>query len=390
MQIIEVKTKQHIKAFHQVSFGIYKNDPHWICPLISMVENIFDPSVNKFFQHGEATRFLLERDGTYIGRVAAFINRKKAFTFQIPTGGMGFFECPDDMDAAFMLFDACKNWLEVREMKAMDGPINFGENDNFWGLLVEGFTEPGFGMNYHPPYYQNLFETYGFNTYFEQETQHLDRTKPFPERFWNIARWLISKPGFEYKHLDKKKLPEFLADFKVVYDDAWKFHENFTPIEPGVILNAFNESKAIIDENLIWFAYYEGKPIGFIVMFPDVNQLIKGFGGKLNWLNKIRMMYRLKIKKIHRSRIVILGVSPQYQRYGIESGLFWFLDKEMLKRLWYKEVEISWVGDFNPKMKALLYNIGAKRAKIHHTMRMVFDKDQKFVRASEIPVNTRD
>jgi hypothetical protein len=44
----------------------------------------------------------------------------------------------------------------------MDGPINFGERDKFWGLLTEGFIEPLFGMNYNFPYYKDLFENYGF------------------------------------------------------------------------------------------------------------------------------------------------------------------------------------------------------------------------------------
>lgn len=389
MQITEVTTARHIRDFHQLPFSIYKDDPNWICPLISMVENVFEPAKNKFFEHGECTRWLLVSDNKVIGRVAAFINHRKANNFQVPTGGMGFFECINNKEAAFLLFDTCRNWLTERGMKAMDGPINFGENDNFWGLLVEGFTEPGFGMNYNPPYYLELFKQYGFYTYFEQETQHLDRTKPFPERFWKIADWVRNKPGFEFRHLTKKELPAFLRDFKQVYDEAWQFHENFTPIEPEVLLQAFNESKAIIVEELIWFAYHDEKPIGFIVMFPDVNQLIRGFNGKLTLINKLRLLYRHHVSKINRSRIVILGVLPQYQRYGIESAIFWHLDKEMLKRKWYKEVEISWVGDFNPKMKALLYNVGAVKAKIHFTMRKVFDHTEMMNRATEIPVNTR-
>jgi hypothetical protein len=82
---------------------------------------------------------MTDEKGQFAGRVAAFINRKKAFTFQQPTGGMGFFECVNDKEAAQILFDACRTWLEERGMQAMDGPINFGENDNFWGMLVEGF-----------------------------------------------------------------------------------------------------------------------------------------------------------------------------------------------------------------------------------------------------------
>ena len=80
---------------------------------------------------------------------------------------MGFFECINDKSASILLMDTCRNWLQENGMEAMDGPINFGENDNFWGLLIYGFTHPAIGMNYNPPYYQEFFESYGFKTYFE-------------------------------------------------------------------------------------------------------------------------------------------------------------------------------------------------------------------------------
>ena len=152
MELTEVKSARDKKDFLDVARFIYRNDPNWVCPLDTVIESVFDPAQNIFFSHGEATRWVLKDDaGNFLGRVAAFINNKKAFGFDQPTGGMGFFECIDDKEAAFTLFDTCKQWLTDRKMQAMDGPINFGENDNFWGLLVECLTLPAFGMQYNPP-----------------------------------------------------------------------------------------------------------------------------------------------------------------------------------------------------------------------------------------------
>ena len=170
MTIIEVKTSAHIKAFHQIPFEIYKNDSNWIPHIKQDVEKVFTKKENKFFRHGEAIRWILKNDdNVYIGRISAFINRKKAFSEKQPTGGVGFFECTNDPEASSLLFDTAKKWLEDREMEAMDGPINFGERDRYWGLLVEGFeNRPIYANPYQPPYYQKLFEDYGFLTYFEQ------------------------------------------------------------------------------------------------------------------------------------------------------------------------------------------------------------------------------
>ena len=167
MKLVEVKDKPGRKAFLDVPKILYKHDENWVCPLDSEIEDIFDPAQNKLFRDGDAIRWVLEDDhGKPVGRVAAFFNKEKAVKNEQPTGGIGFFECINDKNAAFILFDACKEWLKGKGMQAMDGPITFGENLVHWGLLTEGFTLPTYGMPYNFPYYREPFEAYGFKTYF--------------------------------------------------------------------------------------------------------------------------------------------------------------------------------------------------------------------------------
>jgi len=390
MKIIEVVDKYSKKQFLDVVKTIYKDDKNYIRPLDVVIEEIFDSSKNSYYTHGKATRYILIDNDEVIGRVAAFINFKKADGFDQPTGGMGFFECIDNEEAAFKLFDAAKKWLEQNDMEAMDGPINFGENDSFWGLLVDGYSEPGFGMQYNPSYYQKFYEAYGFKTYFEQITNHLDLTVPFPERFWKIAGWVVKKEGFSFKHFQWRKEKQFLNDFETIYNTAWQYHENFTPINPDILKASMRKSKAFMMEDLIWFAYHDNKPIGFIVLFPDVNQILKHFNGKMNWLNKLRFLWLKRKKAMTRARVVILGVVPKFQRSGIESGLFWHLKGAVDRKPYLKELELSWVGDFNPKMRVLQESMGAAFGKKHITYRYVFNqKDNVKVRATAIPVDTK-
>ena len=136
MRLIRVDDRKTIKKFHQVQGVIYKNDPVWVCPLCNEIEAIFDPESNPYYRHGEAERWILTDDeGNLTGRLAAFIDRNMANSYEQPTGGMGFFECINDKTSAFLLFDTAREWLIHRGMEAMDGPINFGETDKYWGLL---------------------------------------------------------------------------------------------------------------------------------------------------------------------------------------------------------------------------------------------------------------
>jgi hypothetical protein len=391
MILTEVTDKKTRRAFLGMVDAIYAGDTNYVRPINKEIEEVFDPAMNSFFSHGEAIRWILkDENGKVIGRVASFINKRKAYTFQQPTGGMGFFECVNNRDAAFRLFDKCRDWLSGKGMQAMDGPINFGENDVNWGLLVEGFTHPGIGMNYNPPYYREFFESYGFRFYFEQISNHLDLTRRLPDRFWKIADWAMKKPELTFRHLEPGHTDKFIRDIKEVYDDAWKFHENYTPLDEVTIRKGMQKAKDFLDPELVWFAYYNEEPAAFLVQFPDVNQIIKHFHGKLNVINKLRFMWLKYRKTITRTRIVIMGVKPKYQRYGVETGIFWHLDQMMQKRKHITEMELGWVGDFNPKMRALHESVGAKFAKRHVTYRKLFNENIDFQRSTIIPMDTKD
>lgn len=391
MHVIEVKARKEIIQFLDVPRRIYKDDPFWVCPLDVDTEAVFDPAKNIFFKNGEATRWILtDEEGKTIGRVAAFVNRNKAYKYQQPTGGMGFFECINNKDAAFLLFDTAREWLTQRGMEAMDGPINFGENDVNWGLLVDGFMHPGIGMNYNPPYYQELFESYGFKFYFEQISNHLDLTKKFPERFWKIADWVLKKPEFRFCHFTYDNAETFIHDLKDVYDSAWAFHESFTPMNEDVLMKTLEKTKPFLDEEMIWFVYHNGTPAAFLIMFPDVNQILKHLNGKLHLWNKLKFLYLKNKKVITRARIVIMGVKPQYQRNGLESGIFWHMNEIFKHKPQYNELELSWVGDFNPKMRALHESVGAVFGKRHITYRKLFSDDTEYRRSIIIPVDTKE
>ena len=373
MIIKEVIDLQIAREFLEVARQIYRSDNTWVCPLDKDINAVFDSRQNVFHSHGSITRWVLKSsEGTLIGRIAAFINDDNAYKSEQPTGGVGFFECINDSRASNLLFDTAQTWLRAKGMKAMDGPINFGENDSFWGLLIEGFTIPSYGMNYNHSYYQKLFEDYGFKILYEQISNHLDANKPFPERFTKIATWVSNKSGYSFKHLETGKLEKFAADFVEIYNDAWKDFANFVPLTIKKALEAFNKMKVVMDEKLIWFAYVNDEPASVIVMLPDANQMIKNFNGKLGIIQKLQFVYK-RWKGVNRMRAVVMGTKTAFQKHGLESVLFIKIKEYVLPLNQYKEVELSWVGDFNDKMLAIHEATGATFGKRHATMRKIFD-----------------
>ena len=372
--IYEVLNKRLEKEFIDLPKKLYKNDPCWISHLDSEIQAVFNANKNQFHKHGKCTRWILV-DGNQktIGRIAAFIDHDKNKEGNIPFGGIGFFECIQNESAAFHLFDTAKSWLQKQGMKAMHGPINFGENDKFWGLLIEGFQSPSYGMNYNPPYYIDFFESYGFTKAYDQLTNVLNAEKPLSQRFTRISDWVMNKKEYSFKHFSMAKKEQFFADFMEIYNDAWRDFDNFTPIDLATIRDSFRQLKPIMDEKVIWFAYYNNEPIAFVLCMPDVNQILKHVKGSLNFFNKVKFFWLSKTKKIDRLRITVMGCKQRFQNRGIESALIRCLQEEVLPRQTIKEVELAWVGDFNEKMLAVHKATGAVKSKVHRTYKYTFD-----------------
>lgn len=382
MKIIKVNNNKTKREFTKVAKTIYKDNKIWVCPLDKEIDAIFNPRKNPYYNHGVAERWILKDENEkLIGRIAAFIDFNTANTYEQLTGRMGFFECINDKKAAFLLFDTAKAWLKERNMEAMDGPVNFGETDSYWGLLVDGFTHPSYEITYNHAYYQGLFESFGFKTYYKQEGYHLDITKPLPERFSRIAEWFAQKPGFTFSHFTWKEQDKYIHDFVTVYNNAWaSFKPDFKPIKYEYIKKTVKKAKAIIDEEFIWYAYKDNEPIAIYLMYPDVNMILKQFGGKLHLWNKFKFLYLKKKNTITRARALSMGVVPKYQGKGVEAPILLNFVRSIRKKPQYKEIEFSWVGDFNPKMKKIITSLGSVPAKHYITYRYLFDKMKPFKR----------
>ena len=381
MRITEVNAGRDKMDFIDFPKMLYKGDPFWVCPLDSQIEAVFDPAKNHAFRHGIATRWLLKDDtGKTIGRVAAFIDRIRSAANSQPTGGMGFLEVIEDKNAAFMLFDTARDWLAGNGMEAMDGPVNFGENDNGWGMLVDGFMQQGYGMPYNKKYYRQYFEEYGFMNYFEQYSYHVPVDK-FPDRIMKIAAWISKRPGYSFRHFELKNARKYVNDIVEIYNATWSvFKEDFTPLDPVILEESLQKAKFIIDEELIWFGYFNDRPIAFFILLPDLNQILMHLNGQLTPWNKLKMAYYKTTHEMTRMRGVVGGVHPNYQNSGVESAIFLQIYKVVARKPWFRELELSWVGDYNPKMIAIYQALGSKRAKTHMTFRYMINKELEFKR----------
>ena len=388
----EVKTASDEKVWLHVDRPIYKGNPMWVCPLDDDISRVFNPQVNKKFNNGEAIRWTAfdSATGEAVGRIAAFYENNASEDYEQPTGGCGFFESIDNQEVANLLFDACRDWLASKGMEAMDGPINFGSRDAWWGLLVDGYQyQPLYTNPYHLPYYKELFENYGFQNYFNQNT-YVWRAESgvLSEIALEKARRVLSNPEYQIRDVSNTDLSQAAENLRTIYNKAWALFTGVKPMSEAEAQKLMQTLKPIIDPNLIYFAYHNNEPIGFFVMVPDLNRIIGKFNGRFGIIEKLRLMWELKVSKsCDRVFGIIFGITPEFQGKGIESAIMTYILENYIQtgRSHYKSFEFAWIGDFNPVMNKMIERYGcATRHKMHTTYRYLFDRTKEFTRCPRI------
>lgn len=381
----EVTDALKIKQFNEFPAKLYRADPNWCRPLDVSVEEIFDKLTNKHLSNGDIIRWIVsDSKGKCLGRIAAFYTQDSFKQPEKPTGGIGFFDSVDEKEVAFMLFDQAKAWLKANKLEAMEGPSNPGMRDAFWGCLVDGFYEPVFNMPYNFPYYQKLFEDYGFRNYFNQYTYQrtFEDTSDLHPVVLRTANRILSNPDYQFKLIEKGN-KQFALDFQVIYNKAWSKFAGTRDITSQEAIALLKSMEPVMDERLVIYGYFKGEPIAFFIMMPDIGQITRKFNGNLKWYNKLRFFWEFKV--MHRvDRVIgrIFGVIPEFQNKGVEGALVLFFQNQVVKPSFkYKTFELNWIGDFNPVMMKVAEFIGGAVYKTHVTYRYLFDRNAEFRRA---------
>ena len=376
MRVVAVNTPGLIRAFLNLNATVNQDNPNYIRPLDNEVEAVFDPAKNKLFKEGDAARWIVQDNaGVTLGRIAAFYYPKyKNKGTDFPVGCVGFFDCINDQHVANLLLDTAKHWLAENGMEAMDGPINFGDRDKWWGLMVEGFDrEPMYGMSFNPSYYEELLTKYGFENYYNQYYYRLHIFDELPPRFKERYDKFNAKAEYQARHLDPNHLEKYAQDFVTIYNAAWAQHGEAKAITLEQILKLFKTLKPVMDPKVIWFAYYKEDPIAMFINIPDVNQYFKFFNGKLGLKQKLHLLWMKWRGTNNRLTGLAFGVVPKYQSLGIDS----FLIYSSALLLWdikkYQEYEMGWAADWNPKMVNIYKSLGAQPSRRMVTFRYIFD-----------------
>lgn len=358
--IRSVQTKADLNEFIKFPWKIYRDDPHWVPPLIIERKEFFDKKKNPFFQHAEVVFYLAKRGAEIVGRITGIVNHNHIKFHQENVGFFGLFECVKDYEIAKALLDSVRDWLKSKGMEIMRGPANFSSNDE-WALLVEGFDSPPvIMMSYNPPYYLGFLENYGMVKAKDLYAYFIDKSLPPPERVARMAESIKNKENVKIRNVNMKKFKDEVERIKQIYNSAWSKNWGFIPMTDEEFDHMAKNLRQIVDPHMVFIAEVDGKPAGFSLALPDFNQVLRRLNGRLFPFGIFKLLWHTKIKnKIDGVRIITMGVVPEFQKRGIDT-LFYVETYNMGVKKGYAWAEMSWVLEDNVLMNRTLELLGAR------------------------------
>lgn len=345
----------------------YRNDPNWVPPL--KVENLqrMSERFNPFFKNARAKYYMAFRDGRPVGRISAH----EVFNFNkfqnLKWGYFGWFECEDYPETAKALIDTAERQVKEWGLDTIVGPMNYTVNHEC-GLLIDGFdTPPMILMTHNPPYYQKLIEACGYDKAQDLFAYRMDSTEPVPEGVRKIADHIRMTPNVKFRTWDiKNNLRSEIIAFHEIYNAAWNRNWGFCPLELDELLSHEMEFKFLLDEEISFMAEVEGKPAGFSLSLPNINEAIIHMNGSVKPGSILKF---LKARKnISGLRVFALGVKPEYRSVGI--GAVFYADTLTVgHNRGYKWGEMSWILESNKAMNKAIQTMGGKIYKTYRVFK---------------------
>jgi hypothetical protein len=359
----KVESKADFSTFLKFPWTLYKGDPNWVPPLVSMQRDKLNKQKNPTWKHLTGDYFFAWRGAKPVGTIAAFVNHRHNEFHNENMGFFGLFEVYDDQEAADALLQTAADCVRALGADALRGPASFTTNEEC-GVLIEGFDDPPVVVYpYNPPYYQHLIEgapgfakvmdTYAYR-FTLQDTESAEKLqKLFRVIHKNNERRHISVRPPDTKHLKQ----EFVA-LKDIYNKAWEKNWGFVPFSEEELDDLVKNLGLYFDPRITLFAEVSGEPAAFVLAIPDMNQALHYAyprPGKPDIISMLQVAWFWKVRrrKITRIRIPFMGVKESYRGIGAETGMLANLFERALKlapKMGWEYADGGWVLETNEPM----------------------------------------
>ena len=370
IDIVEVESTSQLRKFIAYPNHLYRDDPHYVAPLLSDRLSFFNFKKNPFYRCARVKLFLAQENRQIKGRIATCINYSHNEFHHEQVGFFGFFDCPDDYDIASKLLRVAMITLKREGMEKMRGPMNFSTNHEC-GFLVEGFDSPPMVMmTYNQPNLPNLAEKFGLKKVMDLLAYKLTKEDPIPARIQTVVDKMQRRSHITVRNLDLSDFDKEARRIDSIYRTAWEHNWGFVPMTEEEFFFMARRLKQIVDPNLVYIAEHDGTPVAFSLALPNVNQALIYLKGRLFPFGFAKLLWHTKVKnKIDGIRLVMLGVIPAFRKRGIDSMLYVATYRRGVE-LGYTWAELSWILETNNLIRRAIEQMGGQVYKRYRIMEM--------------------
>lgn len=372
VEIREVSGKKALNAFIRVPWNIYKDDPNWVPPLIVERKETFSTK-HPYFKHAVWEAWIAYRDGKPVGRISAQVDQLHQQQYESKTGFFGLIEAPDDDEVFTALFETAENWLRNQGMQQISGPFNLGINQEV-GILVDGFDTPPYVMMGHsPPYYDAAIKRCDYQQAQDLLAYELDSSTLTIPR---VMQSLIKRSGerIQVRNLDRKNKDAELEVMRDIFNDAWQNNWNFVPFTREEFSAIGKELLMVVPKDFIQIATIDGEDSAFVVLLPNINEIISSLNGRLLPFGWAKLLWHLKVKFPKSGRVPLMGVRQKYQNTRFGPALAYVTIKGAMdagKARGLERAEMSWILDHNHGVRNIIESIGGEISKRYR----MYEKD---------------
>ncbi|MBN2474686.1 MAG: hypothetical protein JXB62_08760 [Pirellulales bacterium] len=375
LEIRPVRTKADLNQFCRVPRPIYEGDPHWVPPLLNEVKEFLDPGKHPFYLHGEATQFLAFRGGVARGRILVSDDPHYNAHHGANLGCFGMFECADDRQMARALLDAAADWLRARGRTGIVGPIDYSTNYPC-GLLIDGFdSPPRVMMNHQRPYYAGLLEAWGLRKVKDLYAWWFLDPHDMVAKWRRRAERLARRGHVVVRPFRKRDFKNEVQRCQAVYNGAMRDNWGFVNLTDAEFQYHAKRLGQLAFPEQVLLAEVDGKPVGFSVTLPDLNEAIAPLNGRLTRfglpINLARLAFRTR--RIKTARMAVLDVLEGYRRRGIAEMLILHTLDYGKNTLGYTGAELSWTMEDNRLVNRAIEAVGARRYKTYRIYKKSLD-----------------
>ena len=369
IRVVPVSNRRQLKAFIRLPWRLYAQDPLWVPPL-KLERRLHFSSLNPYFAHGRWQGWIAWQGDRPVGRISAQVDELHRRHYGEKSGHFGFLECENNPDVMRALVAESERWLAQHQTEVITGPFNFSINQEC-GLLVDGFdTPPVIMMPHNPRWYAELLEQQGYAGVKDMYAYRINPDFTIPR----VMQSLVDRFGksVRLRGLNRKNFKQELETLRDIFNDAWSDNWGFVPFTREEFAELGTSLRLFVPDDFIRIAEYQGKAVAFIVILPNLNEVLHDLDGNLFPSGVFKIIQALRKRRIRTGRIPLMGVRKELQNtpLGVALALLVIhnLRQPVIDR-GIEDVELSWILEDNQGMRSILERAGSRLYKTYRIYR---------------------